>query len=201
MLYQVSFKKNTVCQCRLIDAPSADTARAYFEENEPTATLYGVSEHSGMIKPGMPVDRVPDDWKPADGAEAKKGDPVENLRETIENKPARSAWERGVKVYALELLEGLEEGINGGYIDPADLESPALLKKALLNGAADWSQYSAGGCSLIYDGDIAERLCTPSELKRKRGGDLQPNSRETWLDVQARALYQAARWIINAARA
>lgn len=54
---------------------------------------------------------------------------------------------------------------------------------------------------LIYDGDIAERLCTPSEYKRKRGGDFQPNSRETWLDVQARALYQAARWIINAARA
>ena len=126
---------------------------------------------------------------------------IEKIRETIENKPARSAWKRGVKVYALELLESLEEGINGSYIDPADLESPALLKKALLNGAADWNQYSWGGCSLIYDGDIAERLCTPSELKRKRGGDLQPNSQETWLDVQARALYQAARWIINAARA
>ena len=201
MLYQISFEKNAVCQCRLIDAPSAETARAYFEENEPTATLYGVSEHNGMIKPGMPVDRVPDGWKPADGAEAEKGDPVEKIRETIENKPTRSAWERGVKVYALELLESMEEGIDGEYIDPEDLESPALLKKAMLNGAADWSQYSWGGCSLCYDGQIAERLCTPSELKRKRGGDLQPNSRETWLDVQAWALYQAARWIINAARA
>ena len=126
---------------------------------------------------------------------------IEKIRETIENKPARSAWNRGVKVYAMELLESLEEGINGSYIDPADLESPALLKKALLNGAADWAQYSWGGCSLCYDCQIAERLCTPSELKRKRGGDLRPNSRETWLDVQARALYQAARWIINAARA
>lgn len=201
MLYQISFEKNTVCQCRLIDAPSAETAHAYFEENEPTATLYGVSEHNGMIKPGMPVDRVPDGWKPADGAEAKKRDPVEKIRETIESKPARSAWDNGVKVYALELLDELAENIQGGYIDPEDLDSPALLKKALLNGAADWNQYSCGGCSLIYDGDIAERLCTPSELKRKRGGDLQPNSRETWLDVQARALYQAARWIINAARA
>lgn len=126
---------------------------------------------------------------------------IEKIREAIENKPTRSAWDNGVKVYALELLESLEEGINGGYIDPEDLGSPALLKKALLNGAADWQQYSGGGCSLIYDGDIAERLCTPSEYKRKRGGDLQPNSRETWLDVQARALHQAARWIINAARA
>ena len=38
MLYQISFEKNTVCQCRLIDADSADTARAYFEENEPRST-------------------------------------------------------------------------------------------------------------------------------------------------------------------
>ena len=126
---------------------------------------------------------------------------LKTIREAIENKPTRSAWGKGVKVYALELLEILEDGVDGGYIDPEDLESPKLLKKAMLNGAADWAQYSWGGCSLVYDGDIAERLCTPSELKRKRGGDLQPNSRETWLDVQARALYQAARWIINAARA
>ena len=126
---------------------------------------------------------------------------IEKIREAIENKPTRSAWSHGVKSYAVELLDELAENIQGGYIDPEDLDSPALLKKALLNGAADWQQYSDGGCSLIYDGDIAERLCTPSEYKRKRGGDLQPNSRETWLDVQARALYQAARWIINAAQA
>ena len=126
---------------------------------------------------------------------------IEKIREAIENKPTRSAWDRGVKSYAVDLLDELTENIQGGYIDPEDLDSPALLKKALLNGAADWAQYSWGGCSLIYDGDVAERLCTPSELKRKRGGDLQPNSRETWLDVQARALYQAARWIINAERA
>ena len=30
-----------------------------------------------------------------------------------------------------------------------------------------------------------------AELKRKHGGAYEPNSRETWLDVQARALYQA----------
>lgn len=126
---------------------------------------------------------------------------IRKIRETVENKPTRSAWGKGKKAYALELLESLEEGIDGGYIDPEDLDSPALLKKAMLNGAVDWQQYSDGGCSLIYDGDIAKRLCTPSEYKRKRGGDLQPNSRETWLDVQARALSQAANCIINAARA
>ena len=126
---------------------------------------------------------------------------IEKIRKTIENKPVRSAWNRGVKSYAVDLLDELAENIQGGYIDPADLESPALLEKAMLNGAADWDQYSWGGCALCYDGDIAKALCTPSELKRKRGGDLQPNSRETWLDVQARALRQAARWIRYAARA
>ena len=61
-----------------------------------------------------------------------------------------------------------------------------------LDGAADWSQYSWGSCSLIYDSDIAERLCCPSELKKTRNGERRPNSREEWLDVQARALRQAA---------
>ena len=126
---------------------------------------------------------------------------INKIRETIENKPVRSAWNRGVKSYAVDLLDELAENIQGGYIDPADLESPALMEKALLNGAADWDQYSWGGCALCYDGDIAKALCTPSEYKRTRGGELRPNSREEWLDVQARALYQAARWLINAARA
>jgi hypothetical protein len=66
----------------------------------------------------------------------------------------------------------------------------------MLNGAQDWDEYSYGGCSLIYNGDIAKRLCTPSELKRKRYGELNPNSRENWLDVQARALFRAQNRII-----
>ena len=92
----------------------------------------------------------------------------------------RSAWGRGVKTYALELLEGLEGEYNAS---------------ALLNGAENWRAFSYGGCALIYDADIAARLCNPSEFKRKNGGCLPPNSRETWLDVQARALSQAARLI------
>lgn len=110
----------------------------------------------------------------------------------IDNKPRRSAWDRGVNAYAHDLLDSLDEQIEGGYFDPEDLAAPKLVEKALLNGAQDWSQYSWGGCSLIYNGEIAERLCTPSELKRKRGGELRPNSSEEWLDTQARALFQAS---------
>ena len=104
----------------------------------------------------------------------------------------RSAWDKGVRVYADELLDELLEAIRGGWVDLEDMASEKLVDRALLNGAANWKEYSWGGCSLIYDGDIAERLCTPSELKKTRHGERRPNGREEWLDVQARALRQAA---------
>jgi hypothetical protein len=107
-----------------------------------------------------------------------------SLYNKIESIQSRSAWSRGVKSYALEMIERSETEL-----------TPENAKSALLNGARDWREYSYGGCADIYDADIAERLCTPSELKRKRGGDLQPSTRETWLDVQARALSQALRLI------
>ena len=67
----------------------------------------------------------------------------------------------------------------------------------MLNGAADWSCYSWGGCSLIYDRQIATRLCGPSELKKTRHGERKSNSREEWLDIQARALLQACNRVLN----
>lgn len=121
-------------------------------------------------------------------------EPAEKIRRSakiIKAHKDRSAWSKGVTVYALELVEQLAEAVEGGYIDAVDLTAPRMLRKALLNGADDWSAYSWGGCSLIYNSDIAERLCCPSELKRTRNGERRPNSREEWLDVQARALSQA----------
>lgn len=110
----------------------------------------------------------------------------------------RSAWGRGVQVYAHELLDTLEQAINDGYFDPDDLSAYKIVSSALLNGASDWDQYSWGGSALIYNCDIAARLCSPSELKKTRDGERRPNSREDWLDVQARALYQAARRAVRA---
>lgn len=107
-----------------------------------------------------------------------------------ENK--RSAWNRGVNEYAFELLESLDEQIEGGYFNAEDLQAYKLIEKAFLNGAGDFDAFSWGGCSLIYDSDIAERLCNPSELKKTRNGERRPNAREEWLDTQARALYQAS---------
>ena len=110
----------------------------------------------------------------------------------------RSAWYRGVTAYALDLVEELEERIKREGREP---ESRAELTEWLLNGADSWSAYSWGDCSYVYDSNIAERLCTPSEFKRKRGGELKPNSREEWLDVQARALSQACGRVRGAWRA
>ena len=93
----------------------------------------------------------------------------------------RSAWDRGVTAYAIDMLEGLE----------VEELFPRTVEKTLLNGAPSWRDYSWGGCALIYDADIAERLCCPSELRRTRGGERRPNAAEEWLDTQARACFQA----------
>ena len=124
----------------------------------------------------------------------------EELKKRVEAYEAASAWGRGVKEYASDLLDHVEEGIKGNWFSDENILSPNLLKKELLNGAADWLEYSEGGCALVYDGDIAKRLCTPSELKQKKGGRLQPNSKETWLELQARALNQAAGLIMRSAK-
>ena len=105
----------------------------------------------------------------------------------------RSSWSRAVHAYAVELVESLAES--------DDLSNERLLSKALLNGASDWQQYSEGGCAVIYNTDIAERLCSPSELKRCKGGERQPNSRENWIECQARALSQASALVRDAYRA
>ena len=46
---------------------------------------------------------------------------LEKITENLENRKERSAWGRGVNAYALELVEGLEEAYNGGYISEDDL--------------------------------------------------------------------------------
>lgn len=112
--------------------------------------------------------------------------------------PARSAWDRGVREYATELLDSLDEAISDGWVDVEDLQSDKLITKALLNGAEDWHEFSWGGCSLIYNTDIAKRLCNNSELSRTDNGRRKPNAREEWLDCQARALCQACRIIKQA---
>ncbi len=124
---------------------------------------------------------------------------VKRELETLNKSRSRSAWARGVGAYALELLEDLKEWSE--YEEREEIPTGAELNKILLNGADSWDAFSWGGSSLIYDVDIARRLCTPSELKKTRDGERRPNAREEWLDCQARALFQASNRIKAAARA
>ena len=116
---------------------------------------------------------------------------INEAREALEKATTteRSAWDRGVAKYALDLLDTVEQWCQYGGAEIPNNRSD--LKKIVLNGALTLHEYSYGGLSLIYNEDIAQRLCTPSELKRTRNGERNPNGRESWLDCQARALCQA----------
>ena len=123
----------------------------------------------------------------------------ERLELTIERelemkKKRVSAWTRGVYEYALMILNDMPDDLPD--ISPFNDQ----FEQTLLNGAESWKHYSWSGCALCYDGEIAEMLCTPSELKRTKHGMKRPNSREQWLDTQARALYQAYRLICSKCR-
>lgn len=111
---------------------------------------------------------------------------VSTIIAALANQRTRSAWERGVVAYAQSMLDELE---------PTEELWPRTVEKVLLNGAPSWHDYSWGGCALIYNADIAERLCNPSELRRSDNGRRRPNAREEWLDTQARACFQAAQLV------
>lgn len=108
------------------------------------------------------------------------------IAKKLAKKTGRSYWEKGVIRYAKDLVHDLPAGVDF---------TRSNVEKYMLSGARNWKQYSEGGCSLVYDEDIAKVLCSPSELKKTDYGRKRPNAREDWLEVQARALYQAAQLV------
>lgn len=110
----------------------------------------------------------------------------------------RSAWKKGVLSYAYGLAENVLVGVKQEYFNPFEIEiNDHIVAKYCFNGVRNATEYSYGGCTLIYDEDIAYNLCTLSELKRVNYGHRPPNHNELWLDVQARALFQAAELLVN----
>lgn len=118
---------------------------------------------------------------------------VAGIREGIENHPVRSAWSEGVRDFAVDLFDEYVRDYKG--LEEWDTLTEKITEADLLNGAKDWSQYSWGGCALIYDEDICKALCSPSEQKRYNNGELRYKHGEEWLDVQARALTEASRLV------
>lgn len=102
--------------------------------------------------------------------------------ENMKKRFARSAWDKGVYDYAFDILEPLGDELENVNAD------------TLMNGVNTWTAYSYGGCALIYDDDIAKRMCTPSEYKKylNAGPNSKLSDSDYWLgDVQTRALFQA----------
>ena len=134
---------------------------------------------------------------------------IEVLTALKNQKPARSHWDRAViedgETMIADAIENLKDTPDEA---PRDLTQ---LTAKLLNVSVSTLRYwggddghngirslfqcahesSWGGSHLCYDYDIARHYCTPSELRRTRDGARRPNSQEEWLDVQARAIYQA----------
>lgn len=111
---------------------------------------------------------------------------IEQLRNKLENTTYRSAWDNGVKQYMFMLLDRFKEYYN--YDNNTEWN-----EQTFLNGADNWKQYAEGGGGLCYNYNICVTLCTKSEQKRLQYGAKQPNKNESWIDVEARAFYQA--WI------
>ena len=113
---------------------------------------------------------------------------ISKIKTWIEQISCKSHWERAVREYALEMIDQCDETDITSY-------------KQLLNhaGAKNMEDYaiakdlSEGGCFEISNAAIAKRLCTPSQLKRymHKGGTVRDLSHESWIDAQARAVYQA----------
>lgn len=66
----------------------------------------------------------------------------------------------GVQAYALDLLDDVKDS------DLEKITDRRGLEKLLLNGARNWEHFSRSGCSLVWRGDIAERLYPPSQRDR-----------------------------------
>lgn len=118
---------------------------------------------------------------------------VQNYIKNLKTKHS-SRWLEAVREDAIDLLDNYIEwhGENSSF------KKENI--KELLNGAENWNQYSYGGLAFVDDSRIAAHYCTPSELKKFSYLDdgagftsigRQPNSKETWLDIQAKALCQA----------
>lgn len=126
-----------------------------------------------------------------------------------EQKPARSRWDRAVMEDAEEMIsEAIDNLRDNPEEAPQDLtQLTAKLLNVGISTLKMWGgddghngirslyqcahESSWGGSHLCYNSDIARHYCTPSELRRTRDGERRPNAREEWLDVQARAIYQA----------
>lgn len=89
---------------------------------------------------------------------------IQAVKKAIEAMNPRNAWERGVQAYALDFLRDFDECRK--FSEAQGEALPDMDERTALNGAKDWQQWSEGGCGLVYNYAIAERLYTPARVAR-----------------------------------
>ena len=67
---------------------------------------------------------------------------IADIKKDIAAHSARSAWDRGVKGYAVEMFDDYVDRL---HIADDSVRIGKVVEADLLNGARDWEQYSYGG--------------------------------------------------------
>lgn len=111
------------------------------------------------------------------------------IRKKVNETTPRGAYRNAVKLYAIDILNGLGDAVVPDTI--------AELHDELLDGCLNWVEYSYCGKALADSYSIAARTCSPTVLKRLHAGAKQPIGFVSWLDYQASALKQAEKLIIQ----
>ena len=68
---------------------------------------------------------------------------IADIKKDISAHSARSAWDKGVKGYAVELFDDYLDRLR---ITDDSVRIGKVAEADLLNGAQNWEQYSYGGC-------------------------------------------------------
>ena len=67
---------------------------------------------------------------------------IADIKKDISAHSARSAWDKGVKGYAVEMFDDYVDRL---HITDDSVRIGKVAETDLLNGARDWEQYSYGG--------------------------------------------------------
>lgn len=128
----------------------------------------------------------------------KKIDMIKKLEQIEQSQGRLSKWRKGVYAIAIDRLDEMDDNtkitwhtlLNGALWDDKEANFDNIISAC--------NTYAWGGCGLVYDVDIADLLATKSEAYYSNGNlKGRPNKSEQWLDLYARAIFQAFRLIIR----
>ena len=91
------------------------------------------------------------------------------LRKVVSDLEDCGKRDKIVKTYALEILDNYKDL----YQRDDDYNINHENVKQLLCGAENWYHYSIGGCSLVYTGDIEERIGKGGDLIKRQADYLR----------------------------